>query len=57
MVVWIIIVGGLALVLALTVLLRRRGARGPSGDDTWRDAGLTPESSRISPHNHGFGGL
>jgi hypothetical protein len=51
---WRIVIIALIVVLVLVVLLRRRGASGPS-DDALRDSGLTPESSRIRPDNHGAG--
>jgi len=54
---WRIVIITSIVVLALVVLLRRRGASGPSGDDALRDSGLTPESSRIRPDNHGIGGM
>ena len=54
---WRIVIITSIVVLALVVLLRRRGASGPIGDDALRDSGLTPESSRIRPDNHGIGGM
>ena len=52
---WRIVIIALIVVLVLVVLLRRRGASGPTGEDG--GSGLTPESTRIRPDNHGMGGM
>lgn len=54
---WRILLIAVIVLVVLIVLLRRRGASGPGGDDALRDSGLTPESTRITPHNHGTGGM
>jgi len=53
---WRFVIIAVIVVLVLVVLLRRRGASGPTKDDALHD-GLTPESTRATPHNHGTGGM
>jgi hypothetical protein len=49
---------GVALValVALVIVLNRRGAQAPGGDDTLRDAGLRPGTHGTAPFRNGSPG-
>ena len=56
MIIWITLGSMFVLVVALAIVLSRRGGTPPHGDDEWRDAGFQPGNSATRPFGNPPGG-